>query len=67
MKNILIFIVLGVVVSSCTQSKYACLDSKFADSSNRSVSLKYNCKNFQKNDDRKKEVVRQLAIVTGEE
>ena len=66
MKNILIYIVLGILISSCTQSKYANLDSQFANKSNNLINEKYNNKNCVTSEKRKKQLVRQLAIATQE-
>ena len=67
MKNLLIFVVLGVFISSCNNSKYANLDSQFANSSDKSISGKYNCQQHHKAEIRKREMVRQIAIVTRNE
>ena len=67
MKNITIFIVLALFLASCASVKYSSLDSQFAVDANRSIAVKYNCKNLKKVDKRKKDAVRQLAIVTHEE
>ena len=66
MKNILISIVLGFFITSCTQSKYSDLDSQFVSTSDKTISAKYNNKNCIESDNRKKQLVRQIAIATQE-
>ena len=65
MKNILISILLGLFIASCTQSKYTNLDSQFASTSDKKISAKYNSK-IHTNSIRKKQLVRQIAIATQE-
>ena len=64
MKNVLISIVLGVFLASCAKSKYADLDSQFAQGDNHVISAKYNNKNCVVAEKRKKALVRQIALST---
>lgn len=66
MKNVSITIVLGLFLMSCTQSKYANLDSQFTNTSDHIISAKYNNKNCIDVEKRKKELVRQIALSTEE-
>lgn len=63
MKNIFIIIVLGFIMSSCSQSKYQNIDSQYANNSNSSIQAKYNNKNLIQEDKRKKDLVRQIALI----
>ena len=64
MKNSLITIALSLLITSCAQSKYGSLDQQFAAEKNHNITAKYNNKNCIETQERKKELVRQIAIVT---
>jgi len=64
MKKSFTLIAIAFFVASCSQSKYSNLDAQIAHSSDHAIQAKYNNKNLIEEDKRKKELIKQIAVVT---